>query len=83
MSIKSKARRRGIARAIASLSNAAIDVHGQQKIVICGLLRYNSYDGLAQGTRATGVWLSQICSSDDMNYFQRLIWFAGKGLYGN
>ncbi|OEU52464.1 MAG: hypothetical protein BA861_08075 [Desulfobacterales bacterium S3730MH5] len=43
MSIKSKARRRGIAGAIASLSNAAIDVHGRRKSVICGLSRYKYF----------------------------------------
>jgi hypothetical protein len=41
MSIKSKARRCGIAGAIASLSNAAIGVHGRRKTAICGLSRYN------------------------------------------
>ena len=42
MSIKSKARRCGIARAISSLSNTAVDVHGQRKIASYGLPRYIS-----------------------------------------
>ncbi|OEU84422.1 MAG: hypothetical protein BA865_04460 [Desulfobacterales bacterium S5133MH4] len=37
----SRARREGVEHlAIASLSNAAIDVHGRRKSVICGLSRY-------------------------------------------
>jgi hypothetical protein len=40
MDIESKARRRVIADSIASLSNAAIDVQGQLKIVIYGRSKY-------------------------------------------
>ncbi|OEU80602.1 MAG: hypothetical protein BA865_03340 [Desulfobacterales bacterium S5133MH4] len=52
MSIKSKARRRGIAGAIASLSNAAIDVHGRRKSVICGLSRYKYFSSYFLGVRS-------------------------------
>jgi len=42
MGIESKARRRVIANSIASLSNAAIDVQGQRKVVIYNRSKYNT-----------------------------------------
>ena len=45
MSIKSKARRRGIA-GYCKPEQHAIDVHGWRKSVICGLSRYNHKDRL-------------------------------------